>query len=130
MSRPVAPGKMGGVGWIKTQVWDETHDAEKSIGWCPAVIDYNGDGKTGAYTTPDQPADPKLDRAIGPAYGYGIAFNPIDGSVWYAGLDNPVPGRIIPHGDRERTLLTHARRKSMNRRLTILNVRAWRRLEL
>ncbi len=95
VSRPVAPGKMGGIGWIKTRVWDETHDAEKSIGWCPAVIDYNGDGKTGAYTTPDQPADPKLDRAIGPAYGYGIAFNPIDGSVWYAGLDNPVPGRIF-----------------------------------
>jgi hypothetical protein len=95
VSRPVAPGKMGGIGWIKTRVWDQTHDAEKSIGWCPTVIDYTGDGKTGAYTTPDQPADPTLDRAIGPAYGYGIAFNPIDGSVWYAGLDNPVPGRIF-----------------------------------
>jgi len=95
VSRPVAPGKMGGIGWIKTRVWDQTHDAQKSIGWCPAVVDYNGDGKTGAYTTPDQPADPKLDRAIGPAYGYGISFNPIDGSIWYAGLDNPVPGRIF-----------------------------------
>jgi hypothetical protein len=95
VSRPVAPGKMGGLGWIKTRVWDQTHDAEKSIGWCPAVVDYNGDGKTGPYTTPNQPADPKLDRAIGPAYGYGIAFNPVDQSVWYAGLDNPVPGRIF-----------------------------------
>jgi hypothetical protein len=95
VSRPIPPGAMGGVGWIKTRVWDQTHDAEKSIGWCPAVIDYNGDGKTGAFTTPDQPADPKLDRAFGPAFGYGIAFNPVDHSLWYAGLGGDVPGRIF-----------------------------------
>jgi hypothetical protein len=76
---------MGAIGWIKTRVWDETHDAEKSQGWCPAVIDYNGDGKTGAYTKPNEPPDPKLDRAVSGASGYGIAINPADGSVWYAG---------------------------------------------
>ena len=86
---------MGGIGWVKTRVWDETHDVQKSIGWCVAVIDYNGDGKTGAYTMPDDPIDPKLDRAV-PGGGYGFGFNPADGSLWYAGTGYPhAPGRIV-----------------------------------
>ena len=86
---------MGGIGWVKTKVWDATHDPQKSIGWCPAVIDYNGDGKNGAYTKPDEPIDPKLDRAVDGGNGYGFAFNPVDKSLWYAGLSSTVPGRII-----------------------------------
>ena len=79
-------------------------------------IDYNGDGKTGAYTKPNEPPDPKFDRAVSGASGYGIAINPADGSVWYAGtgrswvwpqdrlrmgetcspsLTDDIPGRII-----------------------------------
>ena len=45
---------MGAIGWIKTRVWDETHDAEKSRAGAPPILDYNGDGKTGPYTKPDQ----------------------------------------------------------------------------
>jgi hypothetical protein len=86
---------MGGIGWIHTRIWDETHDVQKSMGWCPAVIDYNGDGKTGAYTKPDEPIDPKLDRAVDGGNGYGFSFDQADGSIWYAGLSSPVPGRII-----------------------------------
>jgi hypothetical protein len=86
---------MGGIGWVNTHVWNETHDPRKAIGWCPAVIDYNGDGKTGPYTNPDEPINPKLDRAVDGGNGYGFAFNPVDGSLWYAGLSYPVPGRII-----------------------------------
>jgi hypothetical protein len=82
-----------GIGWVKTRVWDQTHDAEKSQGWCAAIIDYNGDGITGPYTQPNQPIDPKLDRRI-PGGGYGISINPLDHSVWYAAQD-PVPGRIV-----------------------------------
>jgi hypothetical protein len=82
-----------GVGWVKTRVWDETQDAEKSQGWCAAVIDYNGDGKTGPYTKPEEPADPKLDRLVGGPTGYIIATNPFDGSVWYQTLD--VPGKLV-----------------------------------
>ncbi len=93
-TQAVAP-RMGGVGWVKTRVWDQTHDVQKSMGWCAAVLDYNGDGKTGAYTKPDEPIDPKLDRAVDGGNGYGFAFNPVDGSVWYAGLSYPVPGRIV-----------------------------------
>ncbi len=77
---------IGAIGWINTRVWDETHDAEKSQGWCPAILDYNGDGRTGAYTKLNEPADPKLDRVAAEATGgYGIAVNPVDNSVWYAG---------------------------------------------
>jgi hypothetical protein len=91
----VGPDHRGGIGWIKTRVWDETHDSEKSVGWCLAIIDYNGDGKTGAFTKADEPPNPKLDREVKWSNGYGVAVNPIDGSVWYAGLGNPVPGRIF-----------------------------------
>jgi hypothetical protein len=84
----------GGIGWLNTRQWDQTHDAEKSQGWCPAVIDYNGDGKIGAFTKGDEPANPKLDREITKPGAYGIAFNVVDGSVWYSDL-MMTPGRLV-----------------------------------
>jgi hypothetical protein len=89
-----ASTKEGGIAWVNTRVWDETHDSEKSTGWCPAVIDYNRDGKLGPYTTAPEPLDPKLDRAISNPLGDMIAYNPADGSIWYTAL-NPRPGRLI-----------------------------------
>ncbi len=90
----------GGIAWFNTRVWDETHDAQKANGWCPGILDYNGDGKIGAYTTPDQPADPKLDRLVGGAQAYGVGLNPVDGSFWVVGGVNggpkaSVPGKIL-----------------------------------
>jgi hypothetical protein len=85
--------RRGGLGWLKTRVWDETHDAAKAQGWCAPVIDYNGDGKSGPFTMLNEPPDPRLDR-IGTPDGYGISINPVDGSVWYAG-PFPPPGRIV-----------------------------------
>jgi len=99
---------VNGIGWINTRVWDETHDAEKSQGWCPAILDYNGDGKIGAYTTEnDEPANPKLDRMLASptgayaassagavATGYILSVSPVDNSVWYHTTDL-IPGRII-----------------------------------
>jgi hypothetical protein len=106
---------VGAVGWIKTRVWDETHDAEKSQGWCPAILDYNGDGEIGAYTMPNEPPNPKLDRAVGGATAYGIAVNPADGSVWYAAgvasSATEVPGkliRMVPGTNPPATRLTEA----------------------
>ena len=81
------------IGWVKTRVFLETHDIEKSQGWCPAIVDYNGDGKIGAYTRANEPADPALDRAI-QSGGYGVSVNPVDGSVWYAS-QGAVPGAIV-----------------------------------
>jgi streptogramin lyase len=88
-------GALGGVGWVKARVLLETGDEEKAQGWCPAIIDYNGDGKIGAYTRAPEPVDPTLDRMI-PAAGYGIAYNPVDKSVWYVAATNQVgfPGKI------------------------------------
>ena len=82
----------GVIGWINTRVYDQTHNAEAAQGWCPFILDYNGDGVIGKYTEPNQPADPKLDRRIG-GTSYGIVPNPVDGSVWFA--QPGLPGRII-----------------------------------
>jgi hypothetical protein len=90
-----------GMGWFNTRIWDETHDDEKAQGWCPAVIDYNGDGRvTPGWTLANQPPDPTKDRAVDGPPGYGVAFNEADGSAWYvagvfAGPSGAVPGKIL-----------------------------------
>jgi hypothetical protein len=83
----------GLISWVDSKVFLETGDAEKAQGWCPAIIDYNGDGKIGAFTKPPEPADPDLDRQIN-AGGYGVSWNPKDGSIWYAS-GGGVPGQIV-----------------------------------
>jgi hypothetical protein len=84
----------GGIGWVNTRVWDETHDSQKAEGWCPAVIDYNHDGKMGAFTKAPAPLDPKLDRLVERPGAYGVSYNPVDDSVWYSNLQI-MPGRLI-----------------------------------
>ncbi len=71
-----------GVGWIDTEIWDETEDAEAAQGWCPTVLDTNGDGVISpGWTEPDEPVDPARDHRI--AYGcYSPAYNTADGTVW------------------------------------------------
>ena len=85
-------GSDGVIGWINTRVWDETGDAEKSQGWCPTVVDTNGDGKTGRYAGKSDALDPQLDKHYAGS-AYGIIVSPVDGSVWYA--DPGVPGAIV-----------------------------------
>ena len=79
-------GMNGAVGWIDVNAWDKTHDAEASQGWCPAVLDTNGDGKiTQGWTEPDQPIDPAKDHRID--FGcYSVAVNPKDNSLWCSGI--------------------------------------------
>src|SRR5207237_801406 len=36
-------GQTNAIGWFDTAMFDKTHDAAASQGWCPAVIDTNGD---------------------------------------------------------------------------------------
>ena len=31
--------------WVNTKVYDQTHDEKQAVGWCPVVLDTNGDGK-------------------------------------------------------------------------------------
>jgi hypothetical protein len=94
--------------WVNTKVYDETKDEQKATGWCPTVIDSNGDGK---ITKPwNEPVgggrsqnegggggrlgtvDPKLDTRINLG-SYGIIVSPTDHSVWAASTS--YPGRIV-----------------------------------
>ncbi|HEV8318976.1 MAG TPA: hypothetical protein VGQ10_16285 [Vicinamibacterales bacterium] len=79
------------IGWVKTRVFDETRDAARSQGWCPAVVDLTGDGKAGAYTQPNTTLEAGKDMRVS-GFAYGIIVNPVDGSIWWASPG--VPGRI------------------------------------
>ena len=80
------------IGWIDTRRYDQTRNDEASQGWCPFILDTNGDSVIGRYTEPNDPFDPMLDRRTG-GPSYGIIPNPADGSVWFAQPD--LPGRIV-----------------------------------
>ena len=53
-------------GWVNTRIWDQTHDEELSQGWCPQIIDTNGDGViTRPWNAWDaDEKDPNLDTEI------------------------------------------------------------------
>ena len=79
-------GLTNAVGWIDMEIWDETQDAEAAQGWCPAVLDTNGDGEiTRGWTEPNEPIDLARDHRL--QFGcYAPAVNPADGSVWCSGI--------------------------------------------
>jgi len=76
------------IGWLNTKMFDETGDEEKSQGWTPLILDTNGNGKRDEYVEPDQPLDPTKDKRINARY-YGVAVNPVDGSIWGSTLGFP-----------------------------------------
>ena len=94
-------------GWINTTVYDETGDDEASQGWCPLVIDTNGDGRiTKPWNEPvgrnrsqnegggggeNIDVDPTLDTHVNVG-SYGIIANPLDDALWGSGTQ--YPGRI------------------------------------
>jgi hypothetical protein len=116
-------GDTQAVSWINTRIWDETHDAKKATGWCPMVLDTNGDGKidpdktkwnpptftlagdvgeTGGGNSQEAsakaagvhvPKDPTKDTVLS-TYLYGASTAP-DGSVWLAGYVPYVPSGIV-----------------------------------
>ena len=86
------------IGWINTRVFDDTGDEQASQGWCPQVLDTNGDGR---ITKPwNEPAgaggqatfDPKLDTRVSFNL-YSVIPNPVDHSVW--GAAQNFPGYIV-----------------------------------
>ncbi len=100
------------IGWIDSKVYDETKDEQKAVGWCPQVIDTNGDGKitkpwnvwrvppvdATAYqnqtsVVPEAtPYDPHRDTLVD--YNlYGLIPSPVDDSVW--GVSESFPGYLI-----------------------------------
>ena len=72
------------VGWVDMRVYDETDDMQAAQGWCPAVLDANGDDLITEWTEPDEPVDLMKDRRI--EFGcYSISVNPLDDSIWCGG---------------------------------------------
>src|SRR5580704_204011 len=93
------------VGWLNTKMYDETHDAEKSQGWTPFVLDTNGNGKRDEYTEPGQPIDPTKDMRIKVGF-YGVSPSPADGSIWGTVLGFPgALVRLVPGSDPAKTSL-------------------------
>jgi hypothetical protein len=82
-----------GVGWLNIKTFDATGDAKKAQGWCRAILDYNGDGKIGPYTMPNESPNPAMDR-MSSGSGYGVSTSPVDGSIWYV-VTGPVPGKLV-----------------------------------
>ena len=86
------------IGWLDTKMYDETGDERASQGWCPTVIDTNGDGK---ITAPwNEPAsrgeaatiDPALDTRI-MVGAYAVITNPLDDAVW--AVSDDYPGKLV-----------------------------------
>ena len=77
------------VGWINTKLFWQTHDAAKSQGWTPFIVDTVGSGmRTPTWNDPGQPIDPTKDTRIAYAM-YAISWSPADGSIWGSSLAHP-----------------------------------------
>ncbi len=82
------------VGWLDTRMFDETGDERASQGWCPTVLDTNGDGRiTKPWNEPRDPVDPTRDTRIA-GFAYGVVVNPVDDTAWIA-RTGPFPGRLV-----------------------------------
>ncbi len=95
-------GSTEAIGWLNTRLYDETGDERAAQGWCPTVIDTNGDGRiTKPWNEPTAQGDVEIDPARDTRIGsldkykraYGIIPHP-DGSVWISRRFD-VPGRLI-----------------------------------
>ena len=76
------------VGWVNIKTLDETKSQEEAQGWCPTVLDTNGDGQISqGWTEPNEPVDPRKDHRI--TFGcYYAGWSPIDNSIWCSGMQN------------------------------------------
>ena len=81
--------------WLDTANFVETRDAEASQGWCPAVVDTNGDGQiTAGWTEPDEPIDPTKDHRVAlSCYQVGVDYNDENGVMWCGDSE---PNRSVP----------------------------------
>ena len=79
--------------WINTSEYLTTGNDETSQGWCPTVVDTNGDGRiTKPWNEPNtENFDSTRDTRIVTG-AYGIIVSPVDGSVW--GAYTRHPGKI------------------------------------
>jgi hypothetical protein len=94
------------VGWFNRKVFEETGDEARAQGWTPFIVDTNGNGKRDAWVEPGAPDDPAKDRRIVAGF-YGVAVNPVDGTIWGSALGFPgLILRVNPGPDPSETALT------------------------
>lgn len=79
----------GVVGWLNTKEYLATHDAAKSQGWTPLILDTNGNGKRDAWLEPGHPPDPDMDKRVMAAF-YGVTPSPVDDSILGQSMDRGV----------------------------------------
>ena len=93
-------GDVDVVGWLNTRLHDRTGDEQAAQGWCPTVIDTNGDGAiTKPWNEPGEAPDPARDTRLD-GFAYGVIPNPVDGSIWItrgsmSGPATEFPGSIL-----------------------------------
>ena len=95
------------IGWFNRRVFEQTGDEARAQGWTPFILDTNGNGKRDAWAEPGAPDDPAKDRRIVAGF-YGVAVNPIDGTIWGSSL-GWFPGlilRVDPGSNPSETALT------------------------
>jgi hypothetical protein len=99
-------GGAGAIGWLNRRMFEETGDEEKSQGWAPFILDINGNGKRDEWVEPNEPVDPAKDKRVVIGY-YGVAVNPVDGSIWGSSLGFPgYVARFDPGSNPSETGLT------------------------
>ena len=83
------------IGWLNTRVYDATGDEQFSQGWCPTVIDTNGDGTiTKPWNEPRGEIDPTKDTRLD-GFAYGVIGHPTeDNTVWLT-RTGPLPGALV-----------------------------------
>ena len=103
------------IGWVDTKQYDATkRDTQKSTGWCPMVLDTNGDGKItqdrtawnetggqagggeddGGKATAASKTDAGKDTRI-QGFMYGIETDPSSTAVWLAKYTPTTPSGIV-----------------------------------
>ncbi len=81
------------IGWLDVEVYEETGDAEAAQGWCPIIVDTNGDGQITEWVNRAGELDPTKDKEMGGGW-YGIVPDPTaENVVWAA--SGGVPGQIV-----------------------------------
>jgi hypothetical protein len=81
------------VGWVNTRQFDETRDEQASQGWCPQIVDTNGDGRiTRPWNAAGGEIDPGRDTEV--RYNlYAVIPSPVDSAVW--GASEQFPGYVV-----------------------------------
>jgi hypothetical protein len=81
------------VGWIDTLEFDRTRDEQATQGWCPQILDTNGDGRiTKPWNSWGGDFNPRRDTEV--RYNlYSVIPSPVDNSVW--GASETFPGHIV-----------------------------------